>query len=168
MTTSLCDNEQRKRGKLTFTEKCLVCVAWLAVAGLCSAQESSSADDASKQAFQKVCSSCHPAEAVTVGRKTQAEWEETFFKMIEDQGAKGSDEDFGMAFDYLVRNYGRVNVNRAARIELSAVLGLSAEDANRILDYRRANGDFKDLDSLVNVPGIDAEKLKQGKEAISF
>lgn len=134
----------------------------------CAAQEPNPGEDPSKQAFQRVCSTCHPAEAVTVGRKTQSQWEETFFKMIEEQGAKGSDEDFELAFTYLVRNYGRVNINRSARLEVTAVLGLSADDANKILDYRRDHGDFKDFDSLLQVPGIDVEKLKHGKDAISF
>jgi competence protein ComEA len=88
--------------------------------------------------------------------------------MIDEHGAKGSDEDFGIAFDYLVRNYGKVNVNRAATREITAVLGLSAKEAEAILNYRRENGDFQDFDGLLKVPGIDVEKLKQGKDAVTF
>ncbi|MBW8868292.1 MAG: helix-hairpin-helix domain-containing protein, partial [Acidobacteria bacterium] len=37
-----------------------------------------------------------------------------------------------------------------------------------IAEYRKANGEFKDFDGLSKVPGIDLEKLKQGRDAISF
>ena len=33
---------------------------------------------------------------------------------------------------------------------------------------RKANGDFKDFEGLCKVPGIDTEKLKQGRDAVSF
>lgn len=143
-------------------------LALCTLAATCAAQELPAGNDAAKQSFEKVCGKCHPPQSVTVGRKTQAEWEETFVKMIDEQGAKGSDDDFSAAFDYLVRHYGKVNVNRAPTREMTAVLGLSAKDAEAILSYRRDKGDFQDFESLLSVPGIDVEKLKEGKDAVSF
>ena len=143
-------------------------VAFLTVALPCAAQESKVPDEAAKQLFRKVCGNCHPAEGVTSTRRTQAQWEETFFKMITEQGAKGTDDEFTMVFDYLLLHFGRVNVNRAPAREIMAVLGLTAQDADAIVGYRGAHGDFQDFDSLMKVPGINAEKLKQGRDAVSF
>lgn len=120
------------------------------------------------QVFGQVCGKCHPAEAVTVARKTQPQWEETFVKMIDEQGAKGSDEDFRTAFDYVVRNFGRVNINRAKTRELTAVLGWSSQEANAVVDHRRAHGDFAGLDAVAAVPGLDAKKVQAAKDAITF
>ena len=135
---------------------------------LCPAQDSKVPDEAAKQVFRKVCGNCHPPEAVTSTRRTQAEWEATFFKMIDEEGAKGTDDEFTMVFDYLLLHYGRVNVNRAPAREITAVLGLTAKDADAIVGYRGAQGEFQDFDSLLKVPGIDVEKLRQGRDAVSF
>ena len=67
---------------------------------------------------------------------------------------------------YLLRVSGRVNVNRALSKELVDVLGLTEKDADAIGEYRKANGDFQDFEGLCKVPGIDIEKLKQGRDAI--
>jgi competence protein ComEA len=145
-----------------------VCLAFFTVALLCPAQESKVPDEAAKQVFRKVCGNCHPAEGVTATRRTQAQWEEAFFNMITEQGAKGTDDEFTLVFDYLLSHYGRVNVNRAPAREITAVLGLTAKDADAIVGYRAAQGEFPDFDSLLKVPGIDTEKLKQGRDAVSF
>jgi competence ComEA-like helix-hairpin-helix protein len=61
-----------------------------------------------------------------------------------------------------------VNVNRAVAQDIAVVLGLSEKDADAVVAYRKANGDFADFDALCKVPGIDSEKLKQAREAASF
>ncbi len=48
------------------------------------------------------------------------------------------------------------------------MLGISDKDAEAIVEYRKANGEIKDFDALSKVPGIDLEKLKQGRDAITF
>jgi competence protein ComEA len=88
--------------------------------------------------------------------------------MIDEEGAKGTDDEFATVFDYLLLHYGRVNVNRAPAREITAVLGVTAKDADAIVAYRGAHGDFQDFDSLIKVPGINVEKLKQGRDAVSF
>lgn len=85
-----------------------------------------------------------------------------------DRGAEGTTDDFTTAEEYLLRVSGRVNANRAAVKDMVLVLGITEKDAGAIADYRKANGEFKDFDALCKVPGIDLEKLKQGRDAISF
>ena len=114
-----------------------------------------------------MCATCHDAERILSARRTRTQWEEVIDKMIE-RGAAGTDEDFTAAEQYLLRVSGRVNVNRALSTDIVDVLGLTQKDADAILEYRKSNGEFKDFDGLCKVPGIDLEKLKQGRDAVSF
>jgi competence ComEA-like helix-hairpin-helix protein len=124
-------------------------------------------NDAPAAAFRRVCSSCHDADRILATRRTRTQWEEVIEKMI-DRGAEGTSDDFSTAEEYLLRVSGRVNVNRAASKDMVTVLGMTQKDADAIAEYRKANGEFKDFDALSKVPGIDLEKLKQGRDAISF
>ena len=143
-------------------------VAGLAVVtGAAIAVSAQEPEDKPALAFQRVCSSCHPPDRILATRRTRTQWEEVIQKMI-DRGAQGTDEDFTAAEEYLLRVSGRVNVNRAVSKDLVDVLGLTEKDADAITEYRKANGDFKDFDEVCKVPGIDLEKLKQGRDAISF
>ena len=150
--------------------------AWAAVAlaaGLLASVTASLAagrqepEDHAAVAFKRVCATCHDAERILSARRTRTQWEEVIDKMIE-RGAAGTDEDFTAAEQYLLRVSGRVNVNRALGTDIVDVLGLTQKDADAILEYRKANGEFKDFDELCKVPGIDLEKLKQGRDAVSF
>lgn len=142
------------------------CLLPLAAPGF--AQDADAPASPEAQVFVRVCGKCHPKEVATVARKAPGEWEDTVIKMIDKYGAKASDKDFGTALDYLVQNFGRVNVNRAPTRDLTLVLGWSRNQANAIVDYRRAHGDFADLDALAAVPGIEAAKVQAAKDAITF
>ena len=124
-------------------------------------------DDAPAAAFRRVCSNCHDADRILSTRRTRTQWEEVIEKMI-DRGAEGTSDDFTTAEEYLLRVSGRVNVNRATTKDMVTVLGIPQKDADAIAEYRKANGEFKDFDSLAKVPGIDLEKLNKGRDAISF
>ena len=72
----------------------LIC---LAAATLCRGQDA-------KAVFQKVCGSCHAAEAVVTPRSRQ-QWQETIAKMI-DGGANATDDERRIVLDYLVAQHG--------------------------------------------------------------
>ena len=44
-----------------------------------------------------------------------------------ERGAQVSDEDFDVVMDYLLRHYGRINVNKAEAEDLAIVVGVSQE-----------------------------------------
>jgi competence ComEA-like helix-hairpin-helix protein len=117
--------------------------------------------------FQKLCGTCHKAETGIVTRRTTEQWQETIEKMI-SKGLKASDEDLNTVLDYLVGQFGKVNVNRAPAAEIAEVLGVSAKDAARIVKHRRDHGKFEDFEALAKVPEIDLKKLDQLREAIAF
>lgn len=52
-----------------------------------------------------------------------------------------------------------VDVNRASAVELAQLPGLGPAMAQRIIDHRKAHGDFSSLDALLDVPGIGEATL---------
>ena len=125
--------------------------------------------DAAKGAatFARVCSLCHDGARILSNRRSKSQWTEVIEKMME-RGAQVSDTDFDDVMDYLLRHYGRINVNKAEAEDLALVTGLSKKDADAILQYRNGQGDFADFDALAKVPGIDVEKLSKARDAITF
>jgi DNA uptake protein ComE-like DNA-binding protein len=47
-------------------------------------------------------------------------------------------------------------------------LEIPAKEADAIVKYRTANGAFKDLDALAKVPDVDAKKLAERRDRITF
>jgi len=61
-----------------------------------------------------------------------------------------------------------VNINRADAATLAAYLkGVGVNKAEAIVKYRKANGKFKTLEDLKNVPGIGDETVKDNKRKLS-
>src|SRR5438876_11977624 len=65
-------------------------------------------DDRATKAFVRMCSDCHEPERIQESRRTRGGWEEVIEKMIE-KGASGSDQDFDLVLQYLLKNLGMVN-----------------------------------------------------------
>lgn len=58
---------------------------------------------------------------------------------------------------------GLVNINTANAVQLTQLPGVGPAIAQKIIDYRTANGPFTSVDDLTKVPGIGAAKLAQIK-----
>ena len=58
---------------------------------------------------------------------------------------------------------GLVNINTANAAQLTQLPGVGPAIAQKIIDYRTANGPFTSVDDLTKVPGIGAAKLAQIK-----
>jgi competence protein ComEA len=60
-----------------------------------------------------------------------------------------------------------VNVNSASAEEIAEALkGVGMSKAEAIVSYRKANGDFKHIDELVNVKGIGIRTVDINREYI--
>jgi competence ComEA-like helix-hairpin-helix protein len=117
--------------------------------------------------FVQMCVKCHEAARITALRRTKVEWEEIINKMIE-RGATGTEKDFETVYGYLLRNFGKLNINRATPDDIAMILSLSEKDAKGIVAYRDANGAFADFEAVKKVPGIDLKKLEEHKDAVTF
>ena len=61
-----------------------------------------------------------------------------------------------------------INVNTAAVDELVSLQGIGPVLAQRIVEFRKENGDFRNASDLVKVKGIGEGKLKKIKDHICF
>lgn len=117
--------------------------------------------------FRRVCIKCHTSDRVVQGRRFRAQWEELIEQMVA-RGAVVNDEDYEVIIGYLVGEYGRVNVNKAAAGEFAEVLHLAPADADAVVAARKAAGTFADFDALIAAPGVPVEALKARRDALTF
>jgi competence ComEA-like helix-hairpin-helix protein len=137
------------------------------LAGAVAVRPQEATPERSKEVFSKVCGTCHAPEMALSTRRSQEQWQELVDLMV-SKGLKAGDEDLTTALNYLVRQYGRVNVNRARAEEIAEVLGLSAKEAEAIVKQRKDSGRFEDFDELAKTPGLDPQKLEKSREAVAF
>jgi competence protein ComEA len=157
-------------------------VKWCCAAGIaamfCAAAmaQTATADTADQKRLKRICGGCHPVAIVTTHRASREEWRQTIHKMI-DKGLDAPEDDLEWVFDYLAENYGpakggaaaaKLNINKANAGQIARELGLSYADAATIVNYREANGHFKDWQELTKVPGIDLKKLEANKDRVEF
>jgi competence protein ComEA len=121
-----------------------------------------------EETFTRTCVKCHAVDRVVGSRRTRPQWEEVMTTMQTARGAVIEDNDWDVILDYLVKQHGRVNVNRATIDDLIEVLGVTTETADTIVKYRKEHGNFADYDGFAKVPGLDLEKLEKKRDAISF
>lgn len=119
-------------------------------------------------AVQKVCSGCHDFSVMTQLRATKEKWGEIVDNMV-SRGAQGTDAELDQVVSYLAAHFGpQVNVNKATAAEIAKVLALTAEQAGAIVEYRAQHGNFKDLEQLETVPGVDRKRIEARKDSIVF
>jgi competence protein ComEA len=79
----------------------------------------------------------------------------------------------GAVLEYLIRNFPaedvpKIDVNKAEAIELESGLSLKRSQAAAIIAYRTKNGNFKTIEDLKKVPGIDKAKIEAKKDRLIF
>jgi competence protein ComEA len=129
-------------------------------------------DGPGKEETQKLCSRCHDLDKSVSIRQDRAGWRRTIEKMMAF-GAKGADQEFNAALDYLATNFPaddvpKINVNKAAAIEFESGLSLRRSQAAAIIRYREKKGPFKSIEDLKKVPGVDVEKIEAKKDRLIF
>ena len=60
----------------------------------------------------------------------------------------------------------KVNINTAAQTELETLTGIGPSTALKIIDYRKENGEFEQIEDIKNVPGIGETKFESLKGEI--
>lgn len=60
-----------------------------------------------------------------------------------------------------------ININKATKEQLQTLNGIGESMANKIIKYRKENGDFSSIEDIKNVPGIGNAKFENIKEFIT-
>lgn len=123
-----------------------------------------------KEAFLRVCSTCHSPVNVMASGQTRQGWEDTITKMA-GYGAVASDEDFTAILDYLEKNFPpqqKLDINKATAAQIEKTLQLDPTAAEAITAYRDKHGNFKSLDDLKQVPDLDTAIIDAKKALITF
>jgi len=118
----------------------------------------------------KVCLECHGASNFRKVRLDRDEWWDQVNEML-DRGAKGTDEEMAAVVEYLAQNFGKeskVRVNTAPLAELRAVLGFTVEESKAVIAYREEKGSFHEWRDLLKVPSLDAKKIEEKKDRMTF
>ncbi len=129
-------------------------------------------DGPGKQATLRVCGKCHAPELAVSLRQNRGGWEGTISKMAK-MGMDANGDELGVILGYLTKNFAPaplapVNINTATSVDLESSLLLLKSQAAAIIQYRAGNGDFKSLDDLRKVPGLDFKKIEEKKARIIF
>ena len=124
-------------------------------------------ETAGKPALLKVCGNCHTAETVIQSLRTRQEWSDVIDQMARF-GAEGTDQEFDQILAYLAQHFSPIGINKATATDLASVLDVPAAVAEAIVAYRDKNGEFKSLDDLKKVPGLDGERIDARKTRIVF
>ena len=122
-----------------------------------------------KETFQTVCSMCHSPKAVIGKQGTKEWWQSKVTEMLQEETDIPS-ADFDTIVAYLAKNFPivKVNVNKAAAKALETELELTSKESAAIVQYREAKGNFKTIDDLKKVPGVDAVKIESKKDRLEF
>ena len=61
----------------------------------------------------------------------------------------------------------KINLNKATQTELETLPGIGPSTAEKIIEYRKENGNFKNIEDIMNVNGIGESKYNKIKDLIS-
>lgn len=141
-------------------------IAALAVAVSLQAQELPPGKG--KAVLEEVCTECHGADVVLALHQSKAAWKDLVGDMAL-KGAQATPEQIATIVDYLATNFpAKVNINKGEAKEIAETLELTPAEAALIVKYRQDHGNFKDMDALYKVEGIERAKLESKKAQIGF
>ena len=125
-----------------------------------------------RAATAKLCIGCHDVGKSVSPRQDKDGWSTTLVKMI-GFGMKATDAEFRTVLAYLAEHFPAdaippLNVNKARAIQFESRLSLKRSEAAKIIRYRKNNGDFKSIEDLKKVRGIDMAKIDAKKDILVF
>jgi competence protein ComEA len=120
-----------------------------------------------KDVIENVCGACHGVDLIAGRRATKEGWGYIVDDMV-SRGASATNEQIKTITDYLAKNFGQVNTNKAPSTEIASVLEITPDQADAIVKYRTDHGDFKTLDDVKKVPGLASADLDAKKDRIVF
>jgi len=132
------------------------------------------APEVGRKLVERTCVGCHELSVVTSAHKSDPEWEVTLNQMLSN-GAKATDDEAEIIYNYLCDNYGtqpaapaKINVNQASAEQLKSIPELGEPLAKAIVAYREKHGGFKDSADLKKVPHLPAATVDRLQDRLSF
>ena len=80
----------------------------------------------------------------------------------------GEVDELGIEENNFNNKDSKININTASQEELEKISGIGPALAQRIIEYRKENGKFKNIDELKNVSGIGDKKFESIKSQITI
>ena len=68
--------------------------------------------------------------------------------------------------DLYAEDFKKININTASADELKDLKGIGEKKAAAIIEFRETNGNFKQPEDLMKVPGIGPKTFKANKDRI--
>ena len=128
-------------------------------------------DGPGKEETRKLCSGCHELDRSIAPRQDLAGWQQTMNKMVAF-GMKATERETSAALEYLVRTSPRGSAqdqreqsegHRTGKRIVAQTFAAAA-----IIQYRDKHGDFKSIEDLKKVPGVDFAKIEAKKDRLTF
>jgi competence protein ComEA len=124
-----------------------------------------------RDVVDSVCSLCHDAASAILGKQwNRTQWELKITEMLQEE-PDVTKEERAVILEYLVTHFqpgGKIYVNKALSDVLQTALDIPAQAAAAIVRHRERNGDFKTLEDLRKVQGLDASKIEAKKDLLVF
>ena len=127
-------------------------------------------DGPGKETFVSVCSLCHAPTAPMGKQWTRQEWELKVIEMLQEEPDVTREERAAIV-EYLAANFrsgGKIYINFATAKDLESALEISSSEAEAIVLHRKNKGDFKSIDDLRKVSGLNAARIEAKKDRLVF
>jgi competence protein ComEA len=101
---------------------------------------------------------------------TKAQWDAKVTEMLQEE-PDVTPQERATIIEYLSANFrpgGKIYINKARAKDLEAALEISTSEAEAMFRYREEKGNFKSLDDLKKVPGLNAAKIETKKDRLEF
>jgi len=148
-------------------KRLILIVPFLISASLPLAQAQDLPEGKGKDVVEQVCGACHGTDLVAARRATRQGWSYLVDDMV-SRGASATNEQIATINEYLTAHFGQVNVNKEPSAQIASVLEITAAQADAIVKYRTDHGDFKTMDDLKKVPGLETAKLDSKKDRVVY
>lgn len=126
-----------------------------------------------KDLVETICTACHSLVNITAQQKSKEEWQAKVTEMLQEEADVTAPERETIV-KYLATHFPKVgappkiNVNKATAKDLETSLEVSIKDAEAIVHYREDQGNFKTIEELKKVPGLDSAKIEAQKDRLEF
>lgn len=104
-------------------------------------------------------------QKITIPSKENIEEKDNQNEYISNESGQGIIEENPKTNSTTTKNT-IVNINKANSEELQTLQGIGESTAAKIIEYRKQNGEFKQIEDIKNVPGIGNSKFEAIKENI--